>query len=985
MPSFSGGGGGAAFAADTTAVDRLVTDPADAAEKQILFGDLHVHTTFSADAFLRSLPLAAGRGRASAGRRLRLRALLLRRSTSGASTTTPRRITPRTGARRRRRSAQCNAVAGDPREPGRGRVPRLGVDAGRARRPTTTTATRTSSSASIDGRPRADAADQRARRQLDRRAAPARRRSGSACAPAARLRRTASATSTSAQFQRGAARRAALPGRASTRASCRPTATRPRATPRELFEKLDAVGLRLASSSRTARPGASTRRPARRWDKQLTGAQHDPDAADADRDLLGPRQLGGVPRLARDRRSTPTGEPLCPTPTARLPAVLLARRRDHPRALRRRGGAAECEQRVADARASTTSTPASPASCTVPGRDDRGLARLRASAATASCPRSTTGRGSSAQYALAISNFDDPRDAAALPLRLHRLERQPLARVPAPATRSSRAACMTEARGAARRDLARARPAGARRAPRAGVARRRRARDAHERGFQLLELERQASFFMTGGLVAVHAAGRDRDAIWDALERREVYGTSGERILLWFDLLNAPGGARCRWAARSTLRERAALPRARRRRVRAAARLPGVVDAGARRRAARAPLQGRVLPPDATSAGASTRIEVVRIRPQARAGEPVARADRGSRGAASTARATARAARVEFDDPDFAAGGRDAVYYVRAIQEPTPAVNAGELRCERDADGDCVEVHPCYGDYRTPVRRRLPRAERGAGLVVADLCSRAAAGDVPRCASRVPRLPPSCPATYSRGGGRRGTLNAERWMKENVERGGAPARRRLSSSVSSTPLPSPRAPTPGSSRRRSTCTSRAAVLDRPARACRRLEEVGARDVLAVGRVLLAELLVLVLVESDHHELLRLSRRPSGRGRPCCSWCSAGTTRCRRRAVPASWTFSLPPALLVRAPLDLRVVPVAARERRAGEASRDSGEQHRHHQLANDPAANRCHFSHLHERLEVAFVAGDRRPRKAVNHLARAVRRRRPGRDPRPTG
>ena len=39
---------------------------------------------------------------------------------------------------------------------------------------------------------------------------------------------------------------------------------------------------------------------------------------------------------------------------------------------------------------------------------------------------------------------------------------------------------------------------------------------------------------------------------------------------------------------------------------------------------------------------------------------------------------------------------------MRAIEEPSPAVNGGGLRCERDAKGTCVKPHPCYGDYRTP-------------------------------------------------------------------------------------------------------------------------------------------------------------------------------------------------------------------------------------------------------------------------------------------
>ena len=33
--------------------------------------------------------------------------------------------------------------------------------------------------------------------------------------------------------------------------------------------------------------------------------------------------------------------------------------------------------------------------------------------------------------------------------------------------------------------------------------------------FQLFEMERQSSYFQTGGLIAAHSAGRDRGAIWD--------------------------------------------------------------------------------------------------------------------------------------------------------------------------------------------------------------------------------------------------------------------------------------------------------------------------------------------------------------------------------------------------------------------------------------------------------------------------------------
>ena len=99
-----------------------------------------------------------------------------------------------------------------------------------------------------------------------------------------------------------------------------------------------------------------------------------------------------------------------------------------------------------------------------------------------------------------------------------------------------------------------------------------------------------------------------------------------------------------------------------------------------------------------------TRIEVVRIRPQSRPGEPVAQLieDPWRRFDVPGRRATAAPSSSTIRTSSTA--DRETIYYVRAIQEPTPAVNAGGLRCDYDDERQLRRG--------APVLRRLPHARR---------------------------------------------------------------------------------------------------------------------------------------------------------------------------------------------------------------------------------------------------------------------------------
>jgi hypothetical protein len=211
--------------------------------------------------------------------------------------------------------------------------------------------------------------------------------------------------------------------------------------------------------------------------------------------------------------------------------------------------------------------------------------------------------------------------------------------------------------------------------------------------FELMWMERQASFFVTGGLVAVHALERTREAIWDALQSRNVYGTSGDRILLWFDLKNGPEGA-------LPMGSELPLAGAPAFEVRAAGSFeqkpgcaPDVIRALGEERVEQICAGECYNPGDRRRR--ITRIEVIRIRRQQSEDEPVHELIEDPWKTIPCPEGPELCV-VQFEDPTYPALGRDTLYYVRAIQEPTPTVNGGGLRCK----GEVCE--PCYGNFRTP-------------------------------------------------------------------------------------------------------------------------------------------------------------------------------------------------------------------------------------------------------------------------------------------
>lgn len=209
------------------------------------------------------------------------------------------------------------------------------------------------------------------------------------------------------------------------------------------------------------------------------------------------------------------------------------------------------------------------------------------------------------------------------------------------------------------------------------------------------EPERLASFFLTGGLVATHSNGKNRDAIWNSIKRKEVYATSGPRILLWFNLVNAPNGEEVPMGANIKMSENPRFV------VKAAGSFiqkPGcpeyTYNALGKDKLEHLCKNECYNPSDIRKQ--IDRIEIVRIRPQSYKGENISSLIEDTWKVFKCPKSSSDCS-FSFTDKEFGDLERDTVYYVKAIEEPSKVINAGNLRCEYDALGNCTKTNICNG------------------------------------------------------------------------------------------------------------------------------------------------------------------------------------------------------------------------------------------------------------------------------------------------
>ena len=208
--------------------------------------------------------------------------------------------------------------------------------------------------------------------------------------------------------------------------------------------------------------------------------------------------------------------------------------------------------------------------------------------------------------------------------------------------------------------------------------------------------KREGSFYYSGGLVAAHSKGRNRDAVWQALHNRNVYGTSGDRIMLWFDLVNSPDG---KVAMGSEVSMQQA-PKFQVKALGAFEQIPGCPDYAKDALGIEGinSLCGGECYNPADTRKKISRIEVIRNHPQQAENESISGLIEDP-WKTFTCPDNDDGCVVEFEDKEFESNQREVLYYVRAIQAPSLAVNGDPFHCELDDEGNCTKVNYCSGPH----------------------------------------------------------------------------------------------------------------------------------------------------------------------------------------------------------------------------------------------------------------------------------------------
>jgi hypothetical protein len=180
-------------------------------------------------------------------------------------------------------------------------------------------------------------------------------------------------------------------------------------------------------------------------------------------------------------------------------------------------------------------------------------------------------------------------------------------------------------------------------------------------------------------------------------------------MLVWFDLLNGPSGE-VPMGSEVVMR---GTPRFRVRALGAFEQQPGCPDfavAALGEERLEELCRGECYRPGGDKRKAITRIEVIRIRPQVSPDERIAPLIEDT-WRVYDCPADGQGCTVEFEDPEYDASGRPALYYARVIQQAEPLISGDPFGCTYDEEGNCVARNYCVGESATRDNNCLSEAE----------------------------------------------------------------------------------------------------------------------------------------------------------------------------------------------------------------------------------------------------------------------------------